>query len=522
MRQGRRWVDVALVAAFLLALGAPALDWILRGIPPRRRLPEERMSRGLPAAPTDLAGVIGFSSAFEAWFEDSLGWRAELLRLRSRLSLGLFGISPTNACVIGRDGWIFLTQDKTIEAGRGTWPMSASEIERFATALEARRRFCAEEGCEYLFVLVPDKPSVYADHLPPGFARVGPSRREQLAARMAGDASFLDLSPALHAARAVDTPSDHAFFRYGSHWTDRGTAAAVAAIVERLRENERFESVAPFASEDFVWWPEPFEVDSWAARLYLDGILAAPEPTMGHILGPQARDVPAESAPPTRLVAAVDDPALPRILVFHDSFGIPVQKFVARRAERSVCLWGQDFSPEMVKSEKPDLVIELYVDRVLMRPPMDDLADRRAALREAFAKLAAGWSFDPARDAGVIGARGDVDLARTEEGLRVVTRGRAQLELPAAAMPGAVKDGARVVLSAGIVAEAAGQLLFFYRTEEDPEYSRRHAVACAVETGENELFLDLSIPGIRGPILFGAEIGGRPYTIRSLEVRRAP
>src|SRR5258705_10142126 len=98
----RRWMDVALVVAFLLALLAPALDGLHRGVPARRRLPEERMSKGLPALPRDVAALAGWTRAFEDWFGDSLGLRAELLGLRSRLLIETFGISPTPACVIGR------------------------------------------------------------------------------------------------------------------------------------------------------------------------------------------------------------------------------------------------------------------------------------------------------------------------------------------------------------------------------------------------------------------------------------
>jgi hypothetical protein len=54
-------------------------------------------------------------------------------------------------------------------------------------------------------------------------------------------------------------------------------------------------------------------------------------------------------------------------VVVHDSFVLPMQPFLARHFRRSTFLRAV-FAPEVIAAERPDLVIEEMVERVLSRP----------------------------------------------------------------------------------------------------------------------------------------------------------
>jgi hypothetical protein len=521
MRPIRRTLDVALAAGFAAALLAPASAWLCDGIAPSRRLPEERMSTSLPAAPRDLAGISEWPRGFEAWFGDALGLRTALLELRSRVDMEVFGVSPTSEVVLGRDDWVFLTGDRSLDAERGAWPMSRFEVERWAATLDARARYCRSLGSDYVFVLVPDKPRVYADLLPAAYAPIGPSRLDQIAARMQGDGALVDLRAALDAARRADGVDDHTFYPYGSHWTDRGTAAGFAAILERLRARPRFASLQPFAEDDLGWWTPPdFEGDNWAPRLYVPGRLIARERAVGYVRGAEPVDAPAESLPPARIVTRVDDPTLPRILVFHDSFGQALRRFVAHRAARAVCLWGEDFSPQIVAAEKPDLVMELFVDRKLARMPVQNLPELEAGAEALFeAATETAFVLDPDKDARAMGTPA-VSVTRVPAGLRVSARERGVVQLPAAALPlAATSNAAHALVRIEIDAQRAGNVLIMYRTPDTADYKRRNSISRPLVAGHNRVFVDLGIPDIRGPLALNTDVGGEPYTIVGVEVR---
>jgi hypothetical protein len=63
-------------------------------------------------------------------------------------------------------------------------------------------------------------------------------------------------------------------------------------------------------------------------------------------------------------------------VVVHDSFVLPMLPFLARHFRRSTFLHTV-FAPEVIAAERPDLMIEEMVERVLSRPgflPASELA----------------------------------------------------------------------------------------------------------------------------------------------------
>jgi hypothetical protein len=61
----------------------------------------------------------------------------------------------------------------------------APELESWRTFLIERARRYREVGAKYVFVVAPNKESIYPEHLPPWIGpRVGPTRLDQLMAHM--------------------------------------------------------------------------------------------------------------------------------------------------------------------------------------------------------------------------------------------------------------------------------------------------------------------------------------------------
>jgi hypothetical protein len=77
---------------------------------------------------------------------------------------------------------------------------------------------------------------------------------------------------------------------------------------------------------------------------------------------------PAGSAPTAeegRLVTEVDDPSLPRAVIFRDSFVSRLVPFLSEHFSRAVYLWQNDFDAAAVEREHPDVVIQEIVGRHL-------------------------------------------------------------------------------------------------------------------------------------------------------------
>lgn len=283
--------DVLMVALFCSAILAPVVSWGVRGVPAFRKLPEERMSAPWPTRPGALADLSTYPARFQAWFDDSLGLREALLRLRGRFHGLVLGVSPTPNAILGRDSWLFLSGAPEHDGFRGAAPLGRLELAQWAGAIDARRRWCHARGIEYVFMLAPTKESMYPERHPFGADSIGPTPFEQLARRLEGDEAFVDLRPAILRAKADDRENDHAYFPFGSHWTNRGAKAAASELFERLRARPKLAAWTPIASDEVNWDPAGTAGDSWAGRLYLENVLRQNELAIGSLRGDEPREV---------------------------------------------------------------------------------------------------------------------------------------------------------------------------------------------------------------------------------------
>jgi hypothetical protein len=369
MKGGRigsgRLRDRALAGLFLLGLAAPPALTLTGG---GGRLAENRP----PAPPPAWKASRDFPGKFDAFFADRFGLRNDLVRAHGWLAFHVLGVSPTPDVVLGRAGWLYYAGAGSFADFQGRRPFAAEELERWRRALERRRDRLAEKGIAYLFVVAPNKQTIYPEHLPDALNRPGRTRLDQLAdhLRAHSDVPFLDLRPALRRAKQrepVYRPGD-------SHWSDLGAHVAYERILEALAD--RRPELRPWPRERFTATPAATDSD-----LGLMLGLPSPPPERTWELAPRAprRAALADAGlsahsrrPPVPEPAAaftVADPALPSAVMLYDSFGLAVRPFLAEHFRRSLFLWRTTLEPDVLDRERPDLVIQEMCERCLQGAP---------------------------------------------------------------------------------------------------------------------------------------------------------
>lgn len=65
-----------------------------------------------------------------------------------------------------------------------------------------------------------------------------------------------------------------------------------------------------------------------------------------------------------------------KAVIFHDSFGKSLYPYLASNFKPSVFVWSNDFNPEIIKKEKPDIIIQQLVERRLFnsKPNLEEFA----------------------------------------------------------------------------------------------------------------------------------------------------
>ena len=101
---------------------------------------------------------------------------------------------------------------------RRTHPLAAAELESIGELLERRRRWAERMGAKFLFVIAPDKSTIYSDLVPERFNRLeGPSATDQIVAYLCATTQLevLDLRGKLIALAAENVRSTCCAIRTG-------------------------------------------------------------------------------------------------------------------------------------------------------------------------------------------------------------------------------------------------------------------------------------------------------------------
>lgn len=341
---------------------------------------------GGPSLPPLDASPASWLAAFNdlrtGYLEKHFGLRGRLITWYNYINAFLLESSQeNNPVVMGRDRWLFLSQDgpdrNILEDFRATQPLPEAKMRRVLDDLTARRDWCAARGIVYLAVVAPNKNTVYPEKLPEAFSRpVDDSHLDQLLRYLARDPSLdvVDLRPSLAEARK----EHQVFYATDSHWNAHGAFAAYREIMRHVTRS--FPGIKPFVPGDFIPVQYTGLPGDLAFLLGLQGYL--PEPRVLYVNGAggakaRGKDYPASSNPGyfQPLVASeVVGPAgegLPRAVIFHDSFFWELLPFLAEHFRFAVYAWVNPqteldprfFDKELVERERPDIVIDEFTER---------------------------------------------------------------------------------------------------------------------------------------------------------------
>ena len=378
------WRDRIVAALFALAVALPGLALVATWSRTTTRF-ENRPTAPWPAWSTAATKPRDFTAAFERAFADRFGGRDALIRLHHGVKAVAFGVSPVPNVMLGREGWLyFLGEDgKSLDRHfRGSEPFTDREIDALVTELGRRRDFLAARGIGYVVAVVPDKFTIYPEHLPAGVARMPATPLDRAAAALARDPRmhFVDLRAPLAAAKV----KERLYFLTDSHWNYNGAVVGYEAImraVQRALDDQgraRLPAIAapprpPYAAGKDVYSGD-LATMLGLPRRFREPDLAPLSKVLGEAATRCARrvDVPPEPLlyPPAQDPQAFEcaTPGLPRAVVYRDSMAIPLVPLLAQNFSRSLFMSSRRLDPALIAREQPDVVIEELVERSLNAP----------------------------------------------------------------------------------------------------------------------------------------------------------
>ncbi len=360
----RRISNALLVGLFLVVIGLP-IGANIASVDGADAEAENRVLAPWPTLDGTWDAVGRFGNRFGHWFEDHFGFRGRLIRWYGISRYFWLGVSPSPTVVIGKDGWLFYMEDGGLDDYTNEQPMTETELGQWRKMIVRANDWCRARGITYLFTVPPDKYTIYPQYFPATIKQLSPvSRTDQLMTATHDTGAVLDVRQVVLAR----SQGERLFHVTDTHWNERGAFLAYQQIMDAL--HARVPAVPPARPRtDFEETSRLLDGRDLAGMIGLKRLLReedlrlvsktphkyiVTDPAGGYATGGNGR-----------IITEIPGSALPRAVVFRDSFASALAPLISEHFSRVVYLWQNDFDAAVVEHEHPDVVLHEIVGRHL-------------------------------------------------------------------------------------------------------------------------------------------------------------
>jgi len=294
----------------------------------------------------------------------------------------VLGTSPLpDKLIVGKDGWLF-QYDPVLDANFKGEPLFGFEdMERIRLQCEGHQRWLATMGIRYYLFIAPLSSTINAEHLPERFQRYKPGRwAAELKAHFDkySTVPVIEPSEALFEAKKVRD----VYFNNDIHWNPYGAYFGYRELIERIRKDDP-RVPAPWSLDELRVRNDTNDQADIAHMLGLADVLLRVEPALEPRHKRKARfsrfpDLPGSVFFLDKAQTfANPDTTLPRLLMFHDSFGLYLKPLLNEHFRSSTYIWYPLLLPDVVLQERPDIVVHELMERFLVNLPQDTVRASR-------------------------------------------------------------------------------------------------------------------------------------------------
>ena len=174
------------------------------------------------------------SQDVEDYMSKNFGFRQELLQLHAEISMNIFDASPITQVVKGEDG--FLYYEDTVNDYLGLTEFNEREKFQIKHTLELIDEYVKSQGKEFLFLMAPNKNSLY-DFMPASYIKLNQNQESYELLKELNENIYLDLF------QLFNKQQDILYYKTDSHWNNQGALLVYNSVLDKLsKEHDNFSS----------------------------------------------------------------------------------------------------------------------------------------------------------------------------------------------------------------------------------------------------------------------------------------
>lgn len=218
------------LAAFLVFLCLPWFFWLLLGKYTDSANHENRTMASKPQLHMETYKT--YPEEYEAYFNDRIPFRNELVALNSWVNYRFFKTSVNENVILGKDKWLFydaVTDGNPIGDYEGNLAFSEQEIKTMGDGALKVQKELNEMGISFAVLIPPNKERVYSRQMPDRYVCSEASRSDDMIRRLAKRGVNI-VNPKDKLVKFRD--EYQLYYPYDTHWNQLGAYVAVCSVLE--------------------------------------------------------------------------------------------------------------------------------------------------------------------------------------------------------------------------------------------------------------------------------------------------
>jgi hypothetical protein len=276
---------------------------------------------------------------------------------------------------VGKRGWLYYNGEQvkdgaTLSNHMGFLPFGYDDIFRYyKNMLENKRNYLAKKGIKYLFVIAPDKLSIYPEFSPAGYENIYRKTNVDLLVEYLESNSNVDIIYLKNDFATIKYPDLPLYYKGDTHWNNLGGYFAYHKISKEA--SKHLPNIKPRKIDDFVIIKRT-GVGLGDHNLYNMLSLPPPEDKFYKLIPkkPYSYDI-TQQVNNKILIYSNTDTSLPKALVFRDSMMNAIIPYLTDDFSQITYLWKKWNRETNIEAWlwkiKPDIVIEERAERYLIR-----------------------------------------------------------------------------------------------------------------------------------------------------------
>lgn len=303
-----------------------------------------------------------FITEFQKYYTDNFGFRTQLIKISSTIKYKLLKTSSVEDVIIGKQNWLFYSQE--IPDFKGNNLFSTDELIIIKDHLEEQKKWLEARGIEYIFMVAPNKSSIYGDYLPTYI------KEKQQYKRIDQVVDFLKKQTDI---KVIDPRKEllsnkyrgNLYYKTDTHWNDLGAFVAYQELMQEIRKsfpNIHVSKLGDYSIEKNIYRGKDLAVMMYLPELQENGVKLVRPNISYDLLKSDKKNVS---------LYINKDTTLPSAVFLRDSFTFAMEPYLGNSFSKVVYddYLDFDFNTELIINEKPDIVVfeivERYLDKIL-------------------------------------------------------------------------------------------------------------------------------------------------------------